>query len=56
MRRLIVFNSISVDGYFTDKNGDMYWAHNPDSDEEWDRFVNGNILLCYKHEIRRMKI
>ena len=27
MRKLRVFESISVDGYFTDANGDMSWAH-----------------------------
>lgn len=42
MRRLIVFNSVTLDGYFTDANGDMSWAYNPRKDEEWDAFVNGN--------------
>jgi dihydrofolate reductase len=28
VRKLIVFNSISVDGYFVDPKGDMSWAHN----------------------------
>ena len=37
--RLIVFNSISLDGFFVDRNGDMGWAHNPNKDEEWDAFV-----------------
>ena len=41
MRRLLVFNSITADGYFTDKNGDMSWAHRP-RDPEWDEFVAGN--------------
>jgi dihydrofolate reductase len=41
MRKLLVFNSITADGYFTDKNGDMSWAHRP-SDPEWDEFVAGN--------------
>ena len=27
MRKLIVFNNITLDGYFTDKNNDMSWAH-----------------------------
>ena len=40
MRRLIVFNSISVDGYFVDVNGDMSWAHNRDA--EFNEFVQGN--------------
>lgn len=41
MPRLIVFNSVTLDGYFTDKNGDMSWAHRQ-SDPEWDEFVEGN--------------
>jgi dihydrofolate reductase len=40
MRRLAVFNSISVDGYFVDLNGDMSWAHNWDA--EFNEFVEGN--------------
>jgi dihydrofolate reductase len=40
MQRLIVFNSISVDGYFTDQAGDMSWAHRPDA--EWNEFAAGN--------------
>lgn len=42
MPRLVVFNSISLDGYFVDVNGDMTWAHNNNKDEEWDAFVAGN--------------
>jgi dihydrofolate reductase len=42
MRKLIVFNSVSLDGYFVDMNGDMSWAHNINKDEEWDAFVAGN--------------
>jgi dihydrofolate reductase len=37
----MVFNSVTADGYFTDKKGDMSWAHRP-SDPEWDEFVAGN--------------
>jgi dihydrofolate reductase len=40
MRRITVFNSISLDGYFTDVNSDMSWAHKNDS--EWNEFVAGN--------------
>ncbi len=40
MRRLMVFNQISLDGYFTDSNGDMSWAHR--QDPEWNEFVAGN--------------
>jgi dihydrofolate reductase len=42
MGRLIVFNSISLDGYFTDRNGDISWAYNAVPDAEWDAFVAGN--------------
>ncbi len=42
MRRLIVFNSVSLDGYFTDVNGDMSFARNDRPDPEWDAFGAGN--------------
>jgi dihydrofolate reductase len=40
MRRIIVFNQITLDGYFTDNNGDMSWAHK--NDPEWNAFVEDN--------------
>ena len=40
MRKLTVFNLVSLDGYFTDANGDMSWAHK--SDPEWDAFTVSN--------------
>lgn len=40
MRRLSVFNNVTLDGYFTGPNGDFSWAHK--QDEEWKEFVNGN--------------
>jgi len=40
MRKLLVFNSVTVDGYFTDKKGDMSWAHK--DDPEWNEFVAEN--------------
>jgi hypothetical protein len=40
MRKLIVFNNITLDGYFTDARGDMSWAHR--HDPEWLEFVQGN--------------
>ena len=40
MRRLTVFNQVSLDGYFTDAKGDIGWAHK--SDPEWDAFVADN--------------
>jgi dihydrofolate reductase len=42
MRKLIVFNHVSLDGYFTDANGDMSFAQNENPDAEWDAFVAGN--------------
>ena len=42
MRKLIVFNHVSLDGYFTDSNGNMSFAQNPFPDAEWDAFVAGN--------------
>jgi dihydrofolate reductase len=40
MRRLIVFNNVTLDGYFADANGDMSWAHK--HDPEWLAFVEEN--------------
>jgi dihydrofolate reductase len=40
MRKLIVFNHVTLDGYFTDKHGDMSWAHK--QDPEWSAFVSQN--------------
>ena len=40
MRKLIVFNQVSLDGYFTDVDGDMSWAHKQDA--EWNAFVAEN--------------
>jgi dihydrofolate reductase len=42
VRRLIVFNSVSLDGYFTDRHGEMSWAHASSSDAEWNAFVSEN--------------
>ena len=42
MRKLRVFESISVDGYFTDANGDMSWAHAGREDAEFAGWVSGN--------------
>ena len=42
MSELIVFNSVSMDGFFVDNQGDMRWAHNSTKDEEWDAFVESN--------------
>ena len=42
MRKLLVFNHVSLDGYFTDANGDMSFAHQDNQDAEWEAFVAGN--------------
>jgi dihydrofolate reductase len=42
MRKLIVFNSVSIDGYFVDAAGDMSWAHNMRPDAEWQAYVASN--------------
>jgi len=42
MRRVIVFNHVTLDGYFTDVNGDMSWAHRAQQDAEWSGFVAEN--------------
>ena len=41
MRKLIVFNQVSLDGYFADENNDMSWAHQK-PDPEWDDFSASN--------------
>jgi dihydrofolate reductase len=40
MRKLYVFNTVSLDGYFTDANSDMSWAHQ--SDAEFNAFTQSN--------------
>jgi dihydrofolate reductase len=40
MPRVLVFNQVSLDGYFTDKKGDMSWAHK--DDPEWNAFASEN--------------
>jgi dihydrofolate reductase len=42
MQKLIVFNNVSLDGYFTDAKGAMDFARNDQPDAEWDAFVTGN--------------
>jgi dihydrofolate reductase len=39
-RRLSVFNSVSLDGFFTDASGDMSWARS--RDPEWTGFQGEN--------------
>ncbi len=40
MRRLKVFENVSLDGCFVDAHGDMSWAHR--QDPEWNAFVAEN--------------
>jgi dihydrofolate reductase len=42
MRRLTVFNNVTLDGYFSDLNGDISWAHKDQHDIEWKAFVEDN--------------
>jgi dihydrofolate reductase len=42
MRKLIVFNNVSIDGYFTEVNGDMSFAHNTRPDAEWQAYIASN--------------
>jgi dihydrofolate reductase len=48
VRKLAVFNQVSLDGYFTDASGDMSWAHK--NDPEWNAFAaenakDGGVLI-----------
>lgn len=50
MGTIAVFNQVSLDGYFVDRDGDMQWAKNACPDAEFDAFVadnagNGGTLL-----------
>jgi len=40
MARLIVYNGVSLDGFFSGAGGDLSWAHS--SDPEWRGFVEEN--------------
>jgi dihydrofolate reductase len=42
MRKLRVFESISIDGYFTDGSGSMSWAHAGPPDDEFNAWVAAN--------------
>jgi dihydrofolate reductase len=42
MRKLSVFNSISLDGYFTGEGGDLSWAYQGSEDPEWNEFTTSN--------------
>ncbi len=42
MQKLIVFNHVSLDGYFVDANNSMMWAKMGSADPEWNAFVAEN--------------
>ena len=42
MRKLIVFNHVTLDGYFVDANGQMSWAKFGNDDPEYSAFVAEN--------------
>ena len=42
MRKLIVFNNVTLDGYFTGENGDLAWAHTRGDDAEYNAFIGEN--------------
>ncbi|MEO7368940.1 MAG: dihydrofolate reductase family protein [Gemmatimonadaceae bacterium] len=41
MRKLIVFETVSLDGFFAGPSGDLSWAHRND-DDEWNDYVANN--------------
>ena len=45
MRKVAVFNNVTLDGYFSGIGGDISWAHK--GREDTRAFANGNVLLCY---------
>jgi dihydrofolate reductase len=42
MRKLVVFNNVTLDGYFSGIGGDLSWAHKGNEDSEWNAFVADN--------------
>ena len=42
MRKLIVFNHVTLDGHFVGLNGDFRWAHAGNDDREYSKFVADN--------------
>src|ERR1041385_3376947 len=43
MPKLIGFNLVTLDGYFTGENGDLGWAHTrTEGDKEWSEFIGEN--------------
>jgi dihydrofolate reductase len=42
MGRVVVFNHVTLDGYFVDAKGEMSWARAGKDDTEWSQFVAEN--------------
>jgi dihydrofolate reductase len=42
MRKLVVFNNVTLDGYFTGPDGDFSWAHSGNDDSEFNAFIADN--------------
>ncbi|HLK20256.1 MAG TPA: dihydrofolate reductase family protein [Bryobacteraceae bacterium] len=42
MRKLIVFNHVTLDGYFVDANGQFRWGYDGNDDPEYQAFVAEN--------------
>ena len=58
MSKLVVFNQVSLDGYFVDAMGDMSWAHK--NDPEWNAYTaenasGGGVLLFGRVTYEMMK-
>jgi dihydrofolate reductase len=45
MRQLVVFNHVTLDGYFADRHGDMRFARKDRGDAEWNAFVAENAAV-----------
>lgn len=39
MRKLVVFNNVTLDGYFTSVDGDFSWAHSGNETKERSRMA-----------------
>jgi dihydrofolate reductase len=42
MRKLVVFNNVTLDGYFAGPDGDFSWAHSGGDDAEFNAFIADN--------------
>ena len=58
-RTLSAFLQISLDGYYSDSQGDISFAHKSPDDREWQQFTNenaasGNMLVFGRHTYEMM--